>query len=34
VAWAAWVVWIFKSNRLELNSKKGPAATPGFLLGY
>jgi hypothetical protein len=31
-AWAAWVVWISKSNRSELNNKKGPAAVLGLLL--
>jgi hypothetical protein len=30
-AWAAWVVWISKSNRSELNNKKGSATMPGLL---
>jgi hypothetical protein len=29
---AAWAAWISKSNRSELNNKKGPAAVLGLLL--
>jgi hypothetical protein len=32
--WAAWVVWISKSDRTEHNNRKGPAAMPGLLRWY
>jgi hypothetical protein len=28
---AAWAAWISKSNRSDLNKKKGPATMPGLL---